>query len=1663
MLISLRTAFTGVGMILAAFRVSASAPASSSCLPPSFACTSLSQISGNYAICSGDNSTDLSVETDSDSIDLEFVFFDTPQSGTNMYNGGALLGKVEAGQFAGAGPFVATLNNAVFPSVAVTDTFYVYARLLVSDPDLNDPTCRPYVEIRIIVHPLPLANAGNDVAICPGGSTLLSASGGTNCQWAPATGLGDPNNCSTTAAPALTTGYFVTVTNAFGCTATDGVIVSIHEPVGVVCNDNLYLSIGPNGSSLITPDMILEGVDDGLDVYSVAIFTLTGQPVNNPLACAQVGQTLKVKVTDTCNGSFCWSTIHIEDKIPPVIPCTDLTVTCAVENFSPGYLADSLGIAAGRPAASDNCILNSLTFVDSWQTVACGDSINGKQDIAAYLIREWTAKDAYNNMSTCLQYIYLQRRHIDALVLPQDTVVGCDNPLTGPANTGAPYFSDYGRHFSLYPNNSSCDISIAYTDEIIPVCAGTYKIHRSWTIVDWCYPGGIFTPGINPIYHSQIIKVSDEQGPVFGCPADLTVSTEPFNCCAIADLPDVVLSDNCSGLKNIEARVTAYDQYIGNPIGTYIVNGTLGDFPGNNYWVPDTLGVLGLTTCLPQGVHLVTYIATDGCDNSATCAFQLTVADITPPLAACETHTQVALGADGMALIDASTFDDGSYDNCTDVHFKVRRMAANDCQPNDTLYDQVKFCCSDIGDTVTVVFRVYDSPPPPGGIPLDFDLQNFNECMVQVLVEDKIKPSCIAPDNVTVSCESFDPTLETYGFAMSTDNCCLDTITESLNYNLFDTVCNRGTIVRTFRAKDCAGLVNPCIQRIYVEYKQDYWIKFPDDKIVQVCDGSANFGEPIFFGENCELLGVSYEDVIYTVVTDACYKIERTWNIINWCTYDPNKPCIFVPNPDIALERPFILPGPIVSQPGTQGPWSSTVIKVLPTDPEPTDYSIFWNPDANCYQYKQIIIVEDTKDPVIADCPATKPEFCDLTNNDPQLWNESNWLDPVTNSHDLCEGPVDLTITATDLCTGADLHFRYLLLLDLDNDGVTETVINSNDPQPGGIVLFNNANTPNFSGGTPRLFDARVVPADQKWRFSLQTTQTGMNVNAVVRWNTLANPAQFAAPELPYGTHRIKWIVEDGCGNEAFCEYPFTVKDCKAPTVVCFNGLSVNIMPTQMVQLWATDFLQYAQDNCTPPTATINGPNLLKFGVRKAGAGTGFPVDAAGNPVTNVVFSCAELGMQTVELWAQDLAGNADYCQTFVEVGDNNNNCVPGGMTTVAGTLKTELQDGVEDAVVHVQSGAFSGFDLTDDQGQFLLPNAVPFAADYILTPVKEDNPLNGVSTFDLVLISKHILGLQPLTDPYKMIAADANKSNSITTFDIVELRKLILGIYPELPNNSSWRFVDKSYVFPQPLNPFGATFPETISNNSLLGQPNDFVAVKVGDVNDTAIPNGLMNATDRAAGTLLFDVQDRAVQAGENVEVTFTAATPVLGFQFTLNLDGLEVTDIVESSQVKRSNFGVFNDALTVSIDGAQAFTVRFHATRTGNLSDMMRVSGRVTKAEAYAANGSDFKTYATALRFESPGGQVVAGAGFELYQNQPNPFTTRTMIGFYLPEASGVVLTVYDATGNALWSASGRYEKGYHTEMLNSAWLNASGDVLFYSVESVFGKVTKRMSRAR
>jgi len=176
---------------------------------------------------------------------------------------------------------------------------------------------------------------------------------------------------------------------------------------------------------------------------------------------------------------------------------------------------------------------------------------------------------------------------------------------------------------------------------------------------------------------------------------------------------------------------------------------------------------------------------------------------------------------------------------------------------------------------------------------------------------------------------------------------------------------------------------------------------------------------------------------------------------------------------------------------------------------------------------------------------------------------------------------------------------------------------------------------------------------------------------------------------------------------------------------------------------------------------------------------------------------------------------------------------------TISGNVQTHWGTPMSEVRVEI-GGATSGFVFTDTLGNFRF-TGIPGGGSYNIKPVLDLNDLNGVSTFDIVLISKHILGLEPLNSPWKIIAGDVNMSNSTTTFDMVEIRKVVLGINPQFPAASSWRFLPAYTTFSNVNNPFmGGLPPEAIPVNNLQGNFNgvNFYGIKTGDVNNTASPN---------------------------------------------------------------------------------------------------------------------------------------------------------------------------------------------------------------------------------
>lgn len=425
--------------------------------------------------------------------------------------------------------------------------------------------------------------------------------------------------------------------------------------------------------------------------------------------------------------------------------------------------------------------------------------------------------------------------------------------------------------------------------------------------------------------------------------------------------------------------------------------------------------------------------------------------DNTLPTAICAEAKQVLLDASGNATLNAVDLDGGSSDNNSIKRFEVSRPSGTACGGGNQFGATARFCCADAFQSVTVTLKVVDCN------------ENAKECSAVVKVLDQIAPVCQPPADITVFCDAFDPTLENYGVPTVTDNCCVGATNATPNYANFDTTCYRGIITQNFVVSDCHGNTSACSRKIEVVYKQDYYVRFPDDLILSDMPedislvGNNFFNGNVFYGNDCELMSATFTDRRVEAPAGVCIKIERTWTLKNWCTYNPALPLISIPNPNPNATALHVsnLPGPVVSESGNNIPtWTSTVAKINNTDPVPTDFSTFYNKQANGYQYVQNIWVNSNACMIIrGNVFSDVSKNCTLDANEPFL---PEW-----------------SVKATGIPSGKTYHSiadalgEYVIVLD-SADTLAEisanTTLNTGCP-PAKVVLAN---------GQPTLHDIPV-------------------------------------------------------------------------------------------------------------------------------------------------------------------------------------------------------------------------------------------------------------------------------------------------------------------------------------------------------------------------------------------------------------------------------------------------------------------------------------------------------------------------------------------------------------------------------------------------------------
>jgi gliding motility-associated-like protein len=357
-------------------------------------------------------------------------------------------------------------------------------------------------------------------------------------------------------------------------------------------------------------------------------------------------------------------------------------------------------------------------------------------------------------------------------------------------------------------------------------------------VVSWTPPEGITTSGTvtlgvedgdedasPPDTEDFVVEVTEVNEPpvISNCPSDIVVSTSGPGCNEIVNWPLPTASDNCS----VDTFVSTHD-------------------PGDTF---------------PVGATTVTYTATDSDGNSATCSFQVTVNDTSPPLFANCPEDIITYGVGAVTWISPSATDDCSDVNLssnfnpgdvfpigtTQVVYTAEDGSGNistcsffvtvandeenpvitNCPP-DVVISTTDSTCDNLVTWIPPtasdndVLSAFTSTHEPGDIfPLGAttvtytatdDNGNQSTCSFNVIVEDSYPPDFdFCPSSVSVSGFNIDAQLVEVNWEapIASDNC--TSLDLQSNYKPGDLFDPQSTTEVVYTATDGSGNVSECV------------------------------------------------------------------------------------------------------------------------------------------------------------------------------------------------------------------------------------------------------------------------------------------------------------------------------------------------------------------------------------------------------------------------------------------------------------------------------------------------------------------------------------------------------------------------------------------------------------------------------------------------------------------------------------------------------------------------------------------------------------------------------------------------------------------------------------------------------------------------------------
>ncbi len=410
---------------------------------------------------------------------------------------------------------------------------------------------------------------------------------------------------------------------------------------------------------------------------------------------------------------------------------------------------------------------------------------------------------------------------------------------------------------------------------------------------------------------------------------------------------------------------------------------------------------------------------------------------------------------------------------------------------------------------------------------------------------------------------------------------------------------------------------------------------------------------------------------------------------------------------------------------------------------------------------------------------------------------------------------------------------------------------------------------------------------------------------------------------------------------------------------------------------------------------------------------------------------------------------------------------------TISGNIQTEFGTPIQSVEIF-NNNVFTN--LTNVNGNYTT-TPFPMGSSFEIEPHKDVNYVNGVTSFDLATIQQHIVGNVILNSPYQLIAADVNHSNSISSFDLFLAQQVIVANVDTFPNNESWRFVPADFVFPNPEDPFSTPFPESINLPNVTSNltDQDFIAIKIGDVNGTALPNftggGTSGVTRNSAGN--FEILLRKVKTGKDefyLEFLANDFKNISAFQFDLFFEKskMQLIEVKESQLNIEYGNRLLEEGIITLIwydsaaeglslnDKSSLFRIYF----TGKMEDIflnedIRLIEKITSSIAYPPSGVPQNLFLSILEKTDID---KSNHSIHVFQNHPNPFSTTTRISFEMMLKEKVEVQIVDQHGKVIFEQEELFEEGIHHLDFTEMDFTSEG-IYYYTFTTSTDRVVKKM----